>query len=252
MDYRIDFTIICDRGKARAKNQDNFWCGGKYLESENNGLKEPLSASTTNKNTAALAVFDGIGGEKHGELAAYIAAKTFNDIYYNTEVGNAEQFLSQICLVMNEAICKYVKEKRTGNMGTTLAALLFKEDSIFSCNLGDSKIFRFNSGVLKQVSYDHVLDTSTNKKPQLSQCLGIPEDDFIIEPYITKIKYVDNDKYIICSDGLTDMVSEDEIRYILLKQEPVLKCCKELMDVALARGGNDNITIIVCEIKEIS
>lgn len=252
MSYEIDFTILCDRGKARAKNQDNFWCGGKFLESENEGLKKPLCASTTNKNTAALIVFDGMGGEKHGEIAAYTAAKTFNGIYYKTEVTNAAKFLTQACFDMNEAICKYVKEKRTGNMGTTIAALLFDEDSIYSCNLGDSRVFRFSGGFLKQISYDHVIEVSANKKPQLSQCLGIPRDDFIIEPYITKGEYIVGDRYLICSDGLTDMVTEEIIGRILAEGKSTLMCGKALMNTALANGGNDNITVVVCEIRGAS
>lgn len=252
MDYTIDFAVLCDRGKVRAKNQDNYWCGGKFLESKNDGLKKPLHASATNHNAAALIVFDGMGGEVHGEIAAYLAAKTFNEIYYRTDVGAADQFLAQACLDMNDAICKYREEKRVGVMGTTMAALLFNEDGVYACNVGDSKIFRLSDGQLGQISYDHVVAVPGKNKPSLSQCLGISPEDFIIEPYITKTGYAPGDRFLICSDGLTDMVAEREIGHILAQGASCLACGQTLMNTALANGGIDNITVIVCEVKGAS
>jgi protein phosphatase len=252
MDYIIDFAILCDCGKVRIKNQDNFWCGGIYLPSENDGLKKVLSASTTNKNMAVISVFDGMGGEKYGEIAAYIAAKTFDDIYYNTDVNSPVEFLTNSCFGLNKAICDYTKEKRTGTMGTTIAAVLFDEKSVYSCNLGDSKVFCLSGDVFEQISYDHVIEVSSDKKPQLLQFLGVPEDDFVIEPYIATRDYKNGDKYLICSDGLTDMVSQEEIKRILTKEESAAVCGNILTTAALENVGKDNITVTVCEIYTTS
>jgi protein phosphatase len=95
-----------------------------------------------------------------------------------------------------------------------------------------------------------VIEIAQNKKSPLSQCLGIPEDDFIIEPYITKFAYENNEKYLICSDGLTDMVEFSEISNILSSQESALRCGQMLMDNVMINGGKDNVTVIVCEIKK--
>jgi len=248
MNYSIRFSVRCNRGKVRAKNQDNFWCGGIFLESENDGITAPIDNTVKSEDKPFFAVFDGMGGENYGEIAAYLAAKTFNGYYSENPVSEIKMFLSETCFKMNAEICAYMKQKRTGNMGTTCAILAFGSDGVYICNIGDSKIFRFNKGTLSQVSYDHIIEVAVGRKPKLSQCLGIPEDDFIIEPYITKAEYADGDVYLICSDGLTDMISNAEIERIISVKESVSKRAETLLNSALINGGTDNITVILCEI----
>ena len=78
MRYYINSIVLCERGKVRSSNQDNFWCAGRFLNSENNGLCEPIEISVNNTDLSMFAVFDGMGGENHGEIAAYLAAKAFD------------------------------------------------------------------------------------------------------------------------------------------------------------------------------
>jgi protein phosphatase len=78
--------------------------------------------------------------------------------------------------------------------------------------------------------------------------LGIPETEFVIEPYITKASFKSGEKYLICSDGLTDMVSEDKISNIMAEVNNLTDCADALLNEALEAGGNDNITLILCEL----
>jgi protein phosphatase len=128
--------------------------------------------------------------------------------------------------------------------------IIFGEKDIYTCNLGDSKIYRCDNKNLTQISKDHVIDIFNDRKPPLSQFLGIPESEFIIEPYITHGAYNDGDLYLICSDGLTDMISENMIKNILAENKDVKICVDILLEKALANGGTDNITVILCKIKK--
>jgi protein phosphatase len=150
---------------------------------------------------------------------------------------------------MNEEICTYVRQRRSADMGTTTAILGFDDREAHVCNVGDSKVYRYAKRKLTQVSTDHVMDVSSTRKPALSQCLGIPEDDFVIEPAHVGVDYFKGDKFLLCSDGLTDMVTPRDIRRVLGKRKPVAKRAQMLLDAALAGGGVDNITIILCEVS---
>ena len=250
MSYEIDYTVLCEKGKVRGKNQDNFWCAGKFLDSDNDGLNELVSGKEC-KSCSVFAVFDGMGGENHGEIAAYIAAKTFDSICgaHKNIHNNTGYFLLESCYKLNEEICLYSKINRSGNMGTTAAVIAFGRKEVYICNIGDSKIYRYSEGTLTQLTVDHIMSYNRKKKPALTQHLGIPRTEFVIEPHISSHKYNKKDRYLICSDGLTDMVTPEEIKNIIASYENIPECANKLMSTALTNGGIDNITVILCEIK---
>ena len=250
MRYIINYTALCNQGKVRVQNQDNFWCVGAYLNSENAGLESPLYGSTDIRSCHCFAVFDGMGGEKKGEMAAYLAAKTFDGIISENPKRINKEYLINSCLEMNRIICKYARENRIRTIGTTAAVLVYFKNKVFILNIGDSKIFRWRDEDLVQISVDHVMLVSGDRKPALTQSLGIPEDEYLIEPHISEEKFKSGDRYLICSDGLTDMVNEEIIRQILKDENNNLKCASTLLDKALENGGIDNTTIILCDIDK--
>ncbi|MDR0937015.1 MAG: serine/threonine-protein phosphatase [Oscillospiraceae bacterium] len=245
----ISFVVLCDRGTVRHTNQDNFWCKGQWLVSNNNGLEKKLAGTVPAASMPAFAVFDGVGGEQYGEIAAFIAAKTFDASPYDSSENSLESHLLNVCREMNREICAFSDEQSVRQMGTTAAIIQFGGDKLTVCNVGDSKIFRFSGRVMTQLSLDHVVSGVFDKKPPLSQCLGIPESEFLIEPYIRSIDYNAGDKFLLCSDGLTDMVSDDFIESVLSADVPLAAQAKHLMTSALANGGVDNTTIILCEVR---
>ena len=248
MNYNIEYACLCNTGKVRKENQDNFWCMGKYLESRNDGLPLPKNGVAAVTESPAFAVFDGIGGEQYGEMAAYLAAFVFNKSFDERDKKNTESFLNSSCDDMNENICKYAEENMIFSMGTTAAIIMFAKKSVYICNLGDSKIYKFSESSLFQLSQDHVTNSLYGgRKPALTQYLGIPEDEFVINPYIAEEKCSEGDRFLICSDGLTDMLSDDEIQHILAENLKLSECAESLLNTALKNGGIDNITIILCE-----
>ena len=249
--YKILYSTVCNTGKVRSINQDNFWCIGKYLEEQNNALESPLNGSIENDKLPVFAVFDGMGGEQKGETAAYLAADTFNRNYYLFKNGEFQDVFTDVFRNINTEICKYKSEHGIPNMGTTGAALAFDTKKVYYCNIGDSRIYQLKKMGLKRISVDHCLQISENRKAPLTQYLGVPEDEFIIQPHVSMTKLRNKERFIICSDGLTDMVNESDIEKVLSSECSVSDCSNTLLNMALSNGGRDNITIIVCEIQKL-
>lgn len=248
MKYSINYSVMCNKGLLRKVNQDNFWCIKKYLPLEHEGLEGSLCGKESIANTPCLAVFDGMGGEASGEVASFIATRVFDECYDKFNLGKDDNGLFYACFEMNNAICNYAETNGLPTMGTTAAIILFRKDKIFICNLGDSPIFKLENAELIQISTDHVLENYGRRKSPLTQFLGVPESEFVIQPFVAKGDYKVGDKYLICSDGLTDMVSQEEIARIISSVPNVDIATQMLMKRALEEGGKDNITIILCEI----
>ena len=248
MHYSILYSCVSHIGKIRRMNQDNFACDGRYMEMNGEGFEFPLCGIKSSKCPSVFGIFDGMGGEECGEIASYIAAKDAAAIKTGKDVISA---LLQFCQKANTDICGYANENEISAMGTTAAILAFTDDRVTLCNIGDSKIFRFCDGALEQISKDHVAVAPFGVKPPLSQNLGIPPTELVIDPYLAQGAYHDGDVYLICSDGLTDMVTTEEIAE-LLGSKPIEESCMELRERALSKGGRDNITIILCKIERES
>lgn len=253
MSYQIEYAYTCHMGKVRTNNEDNFWCCGESLAAENQGTNEVRSGRVRQESMPLLAVFDGMGGESYGEIAAYLAAEACGRFYSENKTGikrNPEQFLEQCCYSMNRAVCEYSRENRVRSMGTTAAMIGFGRDSVFACNLGDSRIYFSRDGQFEQISADHVITGGFFGKAPLTQYVGIPEDSMALEPFIMEDICDVGTRYLICSDGMTDMLSDGEIADILTREISVKEAVEILLERALKKGGRDNVTIILCEIME--
>lgn len=239
--YKIHYSCISHKGFRRSMNQDNFICDGRYREDENSRMQGCMSAGSP----SVFGVFDGMGGEERGEVASLIAARRASAFSVGQDIAAD---LAKYCIDSNEDICRYARDNGIAGMGTTAAMLVFSGEEVAVCNIGDSKVFHFADGKMGQVSQDHVAIAAYGRKPPLSQNLGIPPTELLIEPYIAQGQCRDGDVYLICSDGLTDMVSLDEI-CSMLAGKVFREIAPGLVDRALANGGKDNVTVIVCKVE---
>lgn len=245
MNYRILYSCVCHIGNVRSKNQDNIICDETYLDINDKNVDPFLCGVKSSKTPSVFGVFDGLGGEACGDVASYIAAKNAAELKIKKDAVSA---LTEYCDRTNRDICFYADKNQISAMGTTAAILVFTRKGITLCNIGDSKIFRFCGGVLEQISTDHVMSATYGVKPLLSQKLGVSPAELIIEPYYARMLYNDGDIYLICSDGLTDMLTTAEIERTLAVNS-LREACTELLKRALSNGGRDNTTIILCKIE---
>lgn len=251
MSYILDAAVLCNTGKVRKNNEDNFFFDNRCLEVENNGLKVPAVMREPLRREICVAVFDGMGGENYGEFASFAAAECMRQStrklkdYFIPE----RKFLNGMCMKINDAVVAKQKELCTERMGSTMVAFYFSHNYVYVCNLGDSRAYRLRDGELLQLSADHVEKRSgSSRKAPLTQHLGIDPENFLIEPYIAKGELLSGDQYLLCSDGLTDMLTNLEIFDILHRSETAEDCVQQLVSAALEKGGKDNVTAIVCRI----
>lgn len=252
MGFSIEAACCCHMGKVRKNNEDNFYFEGKCLEAENNGLKNPVYIATPVKRGLCYAVFDGMGGENYGEIASFAAARQMQQTKrtLGDYLLSEEKYLNRLSLNLNEAVLQAKREQRTDRMGTTMVALYFSGRYVYVCNIGDSRAYRMRDGELLQLSEDHVEQRPgrVHRKAPLTQHLGIDPEDMLIEPYISKGELKKEDMYLLCSDGLTDMLSNLEISCLMHDSTSVDECTAQLIQAALDKGGRDNITVIVCRV----
>ena len=253
MARKIEAACGCHIGKIRKNNEDNFFFAGKYLDSDNMGLETPLYYKDSLKRGFALAVFDGMGGENFGEAASYAAASEMQRIKRKLKehFRSKKVFVCKLVDQLNSAVVRAKKELCTDRMGTTMVGLHFGLRRVYISNIGDSRAYRLRDNELEQLSQDHVLKIpgKEGKKTPLTQHLGIDPEDMLIEPYIVKHKLLAGDMYLLCSDGLTDMLTNYEISCLMHNAVDMETCATQLVQAALDKGGRDNITVIVCRIN---
>src|SRR3989440_3881643 len=200
-----------------------------------------------------FAVADGMGGAQAGEVASRIAAGAFEA----PPVGDdepAEGQLEDIAQEANREIHKLAQEDSTrAGMGTTLTAAMLRDDEVALGHVGDSRAYVLRGGQLKRLTKDHSLveelrrqgrltEEQAEEHPQrsiITRALG-PEPRVNVDTMTFPAR--DDDVFLLCSDGLTTMVSDEEIRDILVESRNLRAAVNRLVDAANRGGGRDNIT----------
>jgi serine/threonine protein phosphatase PrpC len=246
---RVKFVARSEIGHARENNEDKF----DFYEPD----EEPLLAA----RGSVYLVCDGMGGHNAGQIASELAAKQFLHAYYHLG-GTAQEAARHAILQAHHYIAEMASKipSRYG-MGTTLTALILKQDEGILAHVGDSRCYRLREGVFEQLSRDHTLvahlveqgiltPEQARYHPQrnvIRQAVGVADPSEPLEPDIETFALQVGDLYLLCSDGLTDMVDDAEIEAIL-RDEPPTRAAWRLVDRALANGGRDNITIVLVRI----
>jgi serine/threonine protein phosphatase PrpC len=246
---RVKFVARSEIGHARENNEDKF----DFYEPD----EEPLLAA----RGSVYLVCDGMGGHNAGQIASELAAKQFLHAYYHLG-GTAQEAARQAILQAHHYIAEMASKipSRYG-MGTTLTALILKQDEGILAHVGDSRCYRLREGVFEPLSRDHTLvarlveqgiltPEQAKYHPQrnvIRQAVGVADPSEPLEPDIETFPLQAGDLYLLCSDGLTDMVDDAEIEAVL-REEPPTRAAWRLVDRALANGGRDNITVVLVRV----
>ncbi len=270
----IEAAGLSDPGKVRANNEDHFLITrfGRFLEQMQSNLPPGNRSPRHELIGHALLVADGLGGHAAGEAASQAAiqilmrlvADTPDWIFRLDEQHLAAEVQRRAALRI-EQISRAMTEQADADpslrgFGTTLTLAWGLGQRWFVAHVGDSRAYRFRLGVLLQLTDDHTVaqelaDTGVIEQEQvaghrlrnrLTRLLG--DDMQNVTPQIRPFGVEDRDTLMLCSDGLTDMLSPETIAGILAHKQPADACCRELIDAALEAGGKDNITAIVARI----
>lgn len=266
MSNQIKMALISHIGNSRSNNEDNFILPSKnYGFYTNEKSKKLCECSATIANHFCCVVSDGMGGHEFGEVAS-LKVVEYLSIHYDeliNSIHNKEAIRSQVAR-LNDQFCNFAaRNKNYRNMGATLCGVVSDGKKALCFNVGDSRAYTFCSGKLKQITVDHSegqrlfdlqlltaeeLKTFPNRKAiykYIGQKTTLIPDIFEIENY-SSCSYI-----LLCTDGLTDVLSDDEIESILGSTDiDINRKSQLLIDLALKRRLNagDNITLILIEL----
>lgn len=242
----FNWGAATDKGRSREANEDAF---------------------AVDAEAGLFLVSDGMGGHRGGELASNIVAE---DLPVMIETGLVKirsystqairSFLKKTVVIQSKHV-KLEGTSETGfkDMGSTVVVLLIAGDRAYIANAGDSRVYRYRGGKFAQVSKDQSVVSELLDKGKIDQeqaenhpalgeityYIGMEEK---IKPFVRSFVLKKDDRLLLCSDGLTDMVEDKDIASVLHEQGDPQAACDELVKKANAAGGHDNITLVIVDI----
>lgn len=229
--------FLSDTGKIRKRNED------AHLVQLSQNIKK-------------LAVADGMGGHQGGHIASRLALEVINNFCINGD--NLKEDMGKAVYKANEEIIARASgDPELEGMGTTITFLGINEENALVAHVGDSRLYLFREGELQRITRDHSLVEEMVRQGKLTpeeaaihpqrnvllQALGAEEN---IEIEFSELDLQKGDLFLLCTDGLTGPVNDEEITEILKKTANLQKSAEKMADLANARGGNDNITVVLC------
>lgn len=247
---RLDPAQLTDVGRKRPHNEDNM----AYVIP-----KDPVIMG---KQGALFIVADGMGGHAAGEVASEIAVDTVSNVYYQEDSDEAPSLLLKAIKRANALIYQRAAENmlRSG-MGTTCVATIMRGNTAYFANVGDSRAYFIRNGQIKRVSQDHswveeqvraglLSEEQARSHAQrnvITRCLGT-QSDVDVDIFYEKLQ--EGDIILLCSDGLSGLVNDEELCSIV-QQYPPQESVYHLVERANENGGPDNITVIVVRVQEV-
>lgn len=224
-----------DKGKKRLVNEDSFL------------IKENI-----------LGVADGMGGHQAGEIASLTALKAIASLTWPAK-KSPQTFLKEAFALANEQVLSKSKTLAFEGMGTTLTVALINNDDLWIGHIGDSRAYLITDNRLQRLTTDHSLVNKLVKIGQLSEeeAKNDPRKHVItkaiggqqsITPDITVTKFKSGDRLLLCTDGLTNELTEAEILAIASVNSPDV-AGKKLVELANQKGGADNITVVIANLE---
>jgi protein phosphatase len=264
--YLSDISLGIEVGQAshigmvRSLNEDSFLT-----------MRIGLNGASDGTSLGLYAVADGVGGYEGGEVASELALKTLSVSVVKSILmsGSEVEHISLDGEFMLKALAEgvkaankevYLRSQIMGNgMGTTMAAVLIMDNTAYIANVGDSRVYLMEGEHLKQITTDHSLVAALVAAGEITQeeiythprrniitrCLGT-EQEVKVDVFVEELKK--GRSLSLCSDGLWEMVRDNDIKEVLLKADNAQMACERLIEVANQNGGVDNISVIVVKI----
>lgn len=267
---RVDVAAQSDKGKKRDTNQDHFLVAraGRHLDTLLTNLPEGELPARFDETGYIAIVADGMGGAAGGEVASRLAITTLINIVLHVpdwilrlDEEHAQKVMRRAASYYREVNERLVNEARLKpelrGMGTTMTGAYSLGDDLFVIHVGDSRAYLYRDGILRRLTKDHthaqMLADAGIIHPEavgthrlrhvLTNALGGEETEGNAEIY--RLRLFDGDRILLCSDGLHDMVDDEEIAGILKGAMGSTPACEGLVKSALDNGGKDNVTVVV-------
>lgn len=244
---KIYINAISDVGKVKSNNEDIALIGKDTLR--DNKITREIKTDCP----MTMSVADGVGGAEGGEIASELIVTSLLDFVVDLDtslnVATIEEKLENWAQSANRLLQIRIEKLGNSGMGTTLTGLLFNGDDVIMFNAGDSRVYRWRDGILRQMTRDHSMRELTGRTDVpgniMYNAFGKLSEFFIDVKNITD-QVLQDDIFLICSDGLSDMLPDEMIETSLSANKSV----ESLVDMAKEAGGKDNITAVVIKIIE--
>lgn len=244
---KISINAISDVGKVKSNNEDIALIGNDTLR--DNKITREIKTDCP----MTMSVADGVGGAEGGEIASELIVTSLldfvGDLDTSLNVATIEEKLENWAQSANRLLQIRIEKLGNSGMGTTLTGLLFNGDDVIMFNAGDSRVYRWRDGILRQMTRDHSMRELTGRTDVpgniMYNAFGKLSEFFIDVKNITD-QVLQDDIFLICSDGLSDMLPDEMIETSLSAN----KSAETLVDMAKEAGGKDNITAVVIKIIE--
>lgn len=248
-------VVACtvDIGKKYQKNDDRALIDKVIIQSDTYETELPLPFH--------CAICDGVGGSLEGDKGAQFVLEKIREKDMAT-IGDKSNIIEVLNNINNELL-SYQNDNKSDGMQTTLVGLGIYNDKVIIYNSGDSRLYRLRDGVLSKLSEDHSIaqemirngEITTNIEEELmncnriTRCFGLKS---VLPPFVKQINRaaLDQDIYMLCSDGLWGSVKTHEIENVLGNGKDAAEQVEELKNLAFMNGSLDNISIIIIKIKE--
>lgn len=246
---KLHFTVASSAGMVRENNEDMALLVGAFYRDVADELP-PVTLSPESRFCAVVA--DGMGGYEGGEVASEMALRSL-DAFIAALPHDiaAEEIIAAIktrwlAEVTAEMLTAALTDSRLASMGTTLTGFIFIDGHVLLVNAGDSRVYRLRDGFLKQMTVDHSLRQLTGDMSQPSNviynAIGLQESFIDVTDVTARIAA--GDRYVICSDGLCDMLDDDETAVV--SAWPA--AASDIVSAACRAGGADNVTVVTVDV----
>lgn len=271
---RVEFAATSHPGKVRANNEDHFLVTrmGRTFEAVSTNMPYGALPDLVDEVAYGMVVADGMGGMAAGEKASQLAIRTGVDLVLNspmwaTRVDEiaARQLIERLRGYFQQVDSVVIGEARShhqlSGMGTTLTVAYIIDTSAFIVHVGDSRAYHFRRGKLSQLTRDHTMAEELaragqikpedvhrhSKRHVLTNFVGGPSSG--VEPEVCTVQLEDGDYLLLCSDGLTEMVKDEQISRVLRTARGTDQAARALIDLALEGGGRDNVTVVLARFE---
>ena len=232
-----------DVGMRRSMNQDSLYCSDEPVGSFRN----------------LFIVADGMGGHRAGDTASRMCIENMTSMIQGSDQNTPVTIFEEACAYANQKVYQAANSNpEYEGMGTTMVACTLQEYSLFVANIGDSRLYLLHDH-LQQISYDHSLveemvkignltESEARMHPQkniITRALGIDEE---VQPDFFEIKVLPGDIILLCSDGLSNMVEDEDMEYLIRHTDSLEQAGDALVKRANANGGSDNITAVLVQV----
>jgi serine/threonine protein phosphatase PrpC len=252
-----------DVGLVRANNEDAFLLGTMFGGRRAEG--KTLDRQIQGQEGLLLAVSDGMGGAQAGEVASALVVRSLRKLIEEApqDEGQVDAWLGRVVERVSTRVWEAARRSGRSGMGATLSALLLRNGYGHVAQVGDSRAYLLRAGRLHQVTHDQsyvqvLLDAGVLTP---SEARTFPLRNVILQTMgqgpgitaaLTRVALCQGDVFLVCSDGLTGSITDDELRDVMVSTPSLEKVAVRLVDLANERGGDDNTTVVLSRVEGAS